>query len=483
MNGQAIPGFYWDPEKKKYFKIQSATASRDLNLKYSAQNIRKAEREERVQSTVTARTNKTRKERVTRQHANNLTHSCLEREIGFKRRSVYVQASWPEACIHGVSASPKKFVQRPSGAPIRCFEHDPVSKTIYVVQGDNSIKRRRIRTTKAPTLSGQHSQADQNFDYLSNNESSFEPWDELQRTTSTISSMSYLPATGALATTTYGSDRPPVVYLSDPEIDGPYVGQQFTPKGCTSIWSAAARPMSFEHSPATNSVPASNAEHLAVAASSSLLLFTRSQTGAWDMNQPLPSLETDILALTWLSPTTLALGCRNGKIRLFDTRSAGSSHIFTHPHPISRLKRADDQTRVLASGLQDTLFLYDIRAPRISHASRSSFNYANHHYNDDYFSAAYPHGRNAKKRRKLSHTAFKHWSQPVIAFPHANIDDLELDLDVHARLGLVAAAQSEESGTAIRVCSLWTGQIVKEVGVAGGGLKSRDRIRCLRFGW
>ena len=46
-------------------------------------------------------------------------------------------------------------------------------------------------------------------------------WAEVTRTTSTVSSLSFLPHTGALAVTTYGSDRPPELWLSDPGLDDP----------------------------------------------------------------------------------------------------------------------------------------------------------------------------------------------------------------------------------------------------------------------
>ena len=477
MNGQEIPGFYYDPEKKKYFKIQSATASRHLDLKYSAQNIRKKERVERVQGTANAHIQRARKERIVRHHASTLTQICQEREIGLRRPSYYVQGAWPNACMSGVSARPKKVIDKSQGAHVRLFDRDPVSKTMYIMHGENSIKRRRIHTTNGPPLPNHELDEDGVLDNLPLNEYSFEPWDELQRTTSTVSSLTYLPATGALAATTYGSDRAPVVYLSDPERDGPYVGQQFTPKGCAAIWGSAARPTSFDHSPGmANSVAASHVEHLAVAASSSMLLFTRSQIGEWNSTTPVSSLESDVLALDWISYTTVALGCRDGKIRLYDTRSGGSSHIFTHPHPISKIKRADDQTRLIVSGLQDSLHLYDMRAPRLSRSSNSTFNYNDHHYNETYFEHLYPGGRNHKKRRKMNHVAFKKWSQPVLTFPHANVDDLELDVDVHPRLGLVVAAQESDSNARIRVSNIFTGKTVREF--SG---KAKERVRCLKF--
>ncbi|KAI4607103.1 hypothetical protein J4E80_009834 [Alternaria sp. BMP 0032] len=259
-----------------------------------------------------------------------------------------------------------------------------------------------------------------------------------------------------------------------------YVGQKFTPKDCSAIWGAAARPTTFTASPGlANSVASTWTEHLAVAASSSMLLFTRSQGGAWDSQAVVKSLESDLLALEWISYTTVALGCRDGTIRLYDTRSGGSSHVLTHPAPISKLKRADDETRLICSGLNDTLFLYDIRAPRLSrNSSRKTFNYDNHHYNEEYFKNLYPTHRDSHKRRKLNHKAFKNWSQPVMTFAHLNRDELELDIDVYPRLGLLAAAQDTTEGTVIRISNIWTGKSVKEI---DPGSTHQAKIRSLKF--
>lgn len=481
MNGREIPGFYFDPEKNKYFKILGANASRGLDLKYSAENIRKRDRVERVQKTTAARYSKTRTERVVRRHASNLTQTCAEREIGFRRRSFYIQNLWPDACIYGVRAKPTKVIDKPADGAIRCFDRDPVTKTVYAVHGENRVKRRRLLVRDGPPLPRDDDlETGEYFGSLALNPYTFEPWDELGRTTSCVSTLCYLPATGALATTTQGSDRAPVVQLSDPDRDGPYVSQQFTPKHCTTIWGAAARPTTFEASPGLlNSVAASHTEHLAVAASSSMLIFTRSQAGSWDSKVVIKSLHSDILALDWISYTTVALGTRDGKIRLHDTRSGGSSHVLTHSHPISKLKRADDQTRIICSGLQDSLLLYDIRSPRLARPSQPlSSTFSNHNYNDEVYR------RDEKKRRKLYHVSSRKCSQPVVSFTHANLDETDLAIDVHARLGLVAAAQDSEASVAIRVSNIWTGKTVKEFKREGKGATrgtAKDCIRSLKF--
>lgn len=202
-------------------------------------------------------------------------------------------------------------------------------------------------------------------------------------------------------------------------------------------------------------------------------------------------MPSDILALDWLSYTTVSLGCRDGSIRLYDTRSGGSSHVLTHPYPISRLKRADAESRLVCSGLQDSLFLYDIRSPRLSPSS--SLRNATSHYTPDYFKTLYPGGRATGKRRKLNRHAVRSWSQPLLSFAHANRDELELDVAVHAQLGLVAAAQDVSTGAAIRVSNMWTGKTVREMLVPGeqhqhqqrgpqkGGWEKERSIRALKF--
>lgn len=482
MNGQELPGFYWDAEKKKYFKIQSANASRDLNLKYSAQNIRKKEREDTIQAAANAHVQRTRKERIVRHHASTLSQICQERELGLKRRSYYLQSAWPNACASGVATKSATITKKSHGTPIRLFDRAPSSKTMYIVQGENSIKRRRVRPISEIPIRTRESVVEDIIDgSLSPDCSSFEPWDELLRTTSTVSSLTYLPTTGALAATTYGSDRPPVIYLTDPERDEPYVCQQFTPKGCATIWGAAARPTRFNHFPGmANTVAASHLEYLAVAASRAMLLFTRSSEGDWHANTPLPDLESDVLSIDWLSYTTIALGCRDGKIRIYDTRSDGSSHILTHSSPVSKIKRGDDQTRLIVSGLQDSLCLYDIRMSRkgpSSGTSRLDGDYR--YYRRPECGKLPPGGRSHKKRRKIHELASRGWSQPVLTFTHSNMDDIGLDIDVHPRLGLVAACQERDSHTAIRISNIWTGQTVKEFSAGKG--QGKQRARCIKF--
>lgn len=128
-----------------------------------------------------------------------------------------------------------------------------------------------------------------------------------------------------------------------------------------------------------------------------MMLFERSPAGDWNSSTALHR-DSDVLALDWLSPTTIALGERSGKIILYDTRSRGHSHILTNPFPITRLKRADDPTRLVCAGIQNSLFLYDIR-------SRDTFSkHSRGHYTDKFFNDQYPGTANRQTRKKMKYT-------------------------------------------------------------------------------
>jgi hypothetical protein len=461
MNGREIPGFYYDRERGKYFKIQKSHNAPNPASKHALHNVRQEQKNELEQSDNRTNLSKRQRETVWRYRRDSPLQAKLDREIGLRGTSYYVKKTWPDACAANLSTTPKTFLE-PEYSQLRYFDRDPATKTLYVVEGDNTIQRRRINTPDVP-LPEADLDLPRSGSFLS--EYSFEPWEDLARLTSPISSLNYLPASGALAATTYGSDRPPVVYLSDPDRDGPFINQQFTPKRTSTIWAAAARPTSFMASP--NSIAATETENLAVAASSSLILFTRSPTGAWDSTTVLTA-SSDILTLDWLSPTVVTLGERSGRILLYDTRSRGSSHILSHPGPVVQVRRADDPTRILSAGLRDTLFLYDIRSPYSTDSSNGSEG-----QNDEVA---------RKRRRKPSRHAARKWSQPVVTYRHHNECNSYLGIAVHPGLGLIATAQdSLYTSTVLRLHNLWTGKTIKNFKDADLPSSKKSSSYCLRF--
>ncbi|KAF1952086.1 hypothetical protein CC80DRAFT_495678 [Byssothecium circinans] len=440
MDGREIPGFYFDPEKQKYFQIQK---NHQLpHAKYSEENIKKRRKKLTIEREGVARTNKLQKERVIRQlDRNALFHASFDREMG----SRLTRRLWPGACASGLPSIPETMFEWTLGSPNRktkLFDCDVATTTIYAVHGDNIIQRRRSSNSSSKRV-----HRDTDIDYW--REPVSEPWDEFARLTSSISSLVYLPHSSALAATTEGSDRPPVVYLSDPDRDGPYVNQQFTPKGTSSIWCSAARPQdsSSACSAPSSCVAAADIESLAVGTSNSLLMFNRSQSGSWDSTTAC-KLESDVLSIDWLSSRLVALGCRNGEILLYDTRSKGSSHILQHPNPVQSLKRTNHDTRIVCASLYDAIQLYDIRHSRPSSIANRG----------------YSNRRRPGKRRKGTSSVPDYCSQPVVEYQDSKTDDFNRAVDVHPELGLVATLQESplRSGS-IKMFNMWTGNMVKEI--------------------
>ncbi|CBX93590.1 hypothetical protein IAQ61_008332 [Plenodomus lingam] len=490
MNGQAIPGFYYDTEKKKYFKIQGAAASRDLDLKYSAENIRKRQRVEHIEKLAAVRINKNRKERVVLRNASNLVQTCMQRESGRNRPTLYTQCLHPTAYMSGVKSIPDRVLDR-HGSAIGLFARDASTKAIISVHGDNRIMYNDFepQITRASPVSHVEDEWRQPPSGYSH-DLAIET--EVLRTPSAVSSITHLPTTGQVVVTTYGGPGPAVLLISDPGPDQQFADLQFTPRDCTTIWGVAARPTSntweSPHS-ITNSIAAADIEHLAVAASNYLLMFSRDKSSAWHSESPLKGLSSPILSLDWISHSTVAMGCRDGKVLLHDIRSRGSSHILTHPQPVTKIKRADDPTRLICSGLQNSLYLYDIRSarPRSSHDKAHTHN-PDSHYNKTYFSTLDASGpARSKKKQKLDYNNAANWSQPLLTFQHYNLDDAHLDIAVNVPLGLVAAAQDAQTDVAIRVSNIYTGKVLREFkrsidrgkyGVKKGGSSS---IQTLMF--
>ncbi|KAF2640655.1 hypothetical protein P280DRAFT_399838 [Massarina eburnea CBS 473.64] len=461
MDGREIPGFYFDTDKKKYFKIQK-THQLPPNAKHSASNVIRESRKQKIDKELVLRTQKRRKETIVRRYS-PLIQANLNREIGDRIGSYYVRTSWPEACASTLPNTPE-IVFEPANC-IRFFDRDPVTRNMYIVQADNIVKRRRPNEDADLEAYTSSPSVEDDLSYM------YEPWDEVARLTSPISSLTCLPASGALAVTSIGSDRSPMVYLTDPDKDGPYIGQKFTPRGVNTIWGAST----WAPTTSDNSVAAADTEKLAVAASSSVLLFTRAEGGNWQ-SSPVFKTKSDVLTVDWISPYLISMGCRNGKIFLYDTRCKDSSQILRHPCSILTLKHTDQQTQVVCAGIEGAICLYDFRASRSSSTSLNG----NSHDNEGNISHRYPN-RNGRKRRKLQQAVSTKRSQPIVTYGDVTNASLTPAIDLHPRLGLVAIAH-DRSPSAVLLHNLWSGKLIREMRLdKSRPLHSASAMRCLKF--
>ncbi|ORY02179.1 hypothetical protein BCR34DRAFT_667752 [Clohesyomyces aquaticus] len=447
MNGREIPGYYYDEEKKKYFKIEAAHLA--PTSKYNADNIRKLTKDKKTEAQKSKRHQQIVKETVRASYKclTSFEISSLQREIGHHARTSFsVQNHWPGAIASGL----KTGIAIAETQPLY-WDRDPSSGTLYLGYNDGSVRSLDRDTSTHHSLS--NSQPSKLRCYNAMKFSS-----PINKLTSEISSVHYLPLSRTLLVTSLGGERPAAIHLSNPCIDPPGVAEQFTPRGIATIWTSSPRPHSLSESPINpSSIPAAALEIVAVAAQTTLMVLTLNEAGSWGSETAL-KLDTDILALEWLSPTSISLGCRNGSIYLYDTRSRGSTLILTHPTPITQIRRADDFTRLVCSGLSHTLFLYDFRMPQQKTSNRTLKR------------------KRHRQRKDPDDKSFPSPSIPLLTFPYSNRASMNLGLDVHAGVGLVAGMDEEER---IVIWSLRSGQELRRFGCE---LKrGRIRGRCVRI--
>lgn len=73
---------------------------------------------------------------------------------------------------------------------------------------------------------------------------------------------------------------------------------------------------------------------------------------------------SEVLAVDWLDANVLLNGCRDGAVRLWDTRFqglAGTSQRIRHPTCINHVRRLGGANRIVVAGLQGRMAVYDLR--------------------------------------------------------------------------------------------------------------------------
>ncbi|ODQ53238.1 hypothetical protein SAICODRAFT_30281 [Saitoella complicata NRRL Y-17804] len=154
-------------------------------------------------------------------------------------------------------------------------------------------------------------------------------------------------------------------------------------------------------------------------------------------------VRSDVFSTMFLEPDVLAAGCRDGTVQLFDTRvrEAGVMKL-RHGSSVTHMRNVQDHCLVV-NGLQGSLEMYDLRAPR-PHAPSASF------------------GRQ---------------TDPVVSYQgHQNSHTFQLGFDVDAALGVVAAAGDDGS---VRLWSLYTGTSLDTTKLNRG--RKPTQIQTLRF--
>ncbi|MCJ1340407.1 hypothetical protein MMC09_005702 [Bachmanniomyces sp. S44760] len=253
--------------------------------------------------------------------------------------------------------------------------------------------------------------------------------------------------------------------------------------------------------------PSPSKPTVAIAASGSIHVLTESFTNYYDCDGDIKTSTSDVLALTWMTPTLLAAGRRDGIVELHDIRSAGSVNRLRHPSAIAHMK-AVDEFRVVVAGLENKVRAFSTfsftplhsppsieSSPHIHpyiHPSRQSINHLSPTNERNPITTKKLSMYDLRHAPKLSSTGTRSSkaknkqppSKPYITYPtyrnkaHLNLGfDISISTTSPQGLGLVAAASDEQT---IALFDMWTGKEVVEAGW-GRNKKWDHPIRCLEF--
>ncbi|EED15136.1 conserved hypothetical protein [Talaromyces stipitatus ATCC 10500] len=355
MNGRMIPGFYFDTEKKKYYRIQANHVA-PAGSQYSREAVKKRKLDNQQRHRQDAIDRRVRRERVKTSRCRDYAATGLSYEVGstplpaFVRKSHYGRAyvsQLQRQCICNLSyMNVVDFVRHgPSGALVAgaCMPgftkmtlcpllSESTSADTWAYDADKNVSNSLV-----------------NYESFVDNEYSYHQcrcaipgfFCKTPHNMDCEHSFTNMHHRG----THYGGGMADAVariwLLPDLNSQSWKDRWQCMPVAATSLyditlWCSAARP----HDP---SEPI-----FAVGTSDGLQTTRVNATGGMNTYTVLERQSKDILAVEWLSQTIIASGFRDSLLFLSDLRSNDSVQRIKHPGMIGQIKKVDDYRLVVA---------------------------------------------------------------------------------------------------------------------------------------
>ncbi|KAK8169564.1 hypothetical protein IWX90DRAFT_430292 [Phyllosticta citrichinensis] len=446
MEPPNLPGFYYDPEKKKYFKIQKNHHALP-GSKYSQDAVNKQETLSKKRKREGLE--KAQREAQTLKRSPMLINSAswtLTREVQGLRSDPNTRAKALASVFEA-----NFFLElhdywyrliHPSNV-IRSFDYDPLGLTL--ITGISGSDKCLASTFVDPHLALRDGlRIYRNI----NGPKSAPSWHKrtFVPTHSDVTSVTVGPNRTLLYTTLGGSSSAEVhlsslnAHLPSRDDEQEYVDWYVSlgPHDPDTIWTSTANKFVkdkdvFTVGTSSKVVNVENGENGVRYRAFSP--YQRDQRGDKD---------DDALALDWLSPNVLASGFRSGNIVLYDLRTRDSALRLSHPSSVIGIRRGDSESRLVVAGLRNNMNLYDLRM-------------------------AGPY--NKKKS-----------SRSVFRFKYSNEYTVSSGLDVHPESGVVAAAQ----GRRVQLYSIKNGAQIRHFDARptqwhGFEYPVPPNVTCLRF--
>jgi WD repeat-containing protein 21A len=337
-----LPGFYYDPERKRYFRIvNTGQASSGSMSDYS------------ISAVAEVRRRKTRARRNPSQKPSS--HSLPKRRPSILKRHMLSSSLAPrvnkqaqeQLLMSGLSCQMKWSIDLDQGDSLQCLLWHPSSRNLLVGSRSGTCLDAPLENlVERPSIS--------------------RPRYELPMVLPFHTPVTALCSSGrTIVNSCLGGPGTPgsvcVTWQENKNNQQDSNSVVYKLPGRQSVWSAAV----YEDSRGWNS-------RVCVGSSTCAYLLEPEVTGFYKM--PFQT-DSDVFAVDFVGPEgkLIAAGCRNGMLSIFDPR-VGTRHLtaaqpvlsVSHPSAISNLKMVDNERYVLASGLEDTLAMYDLRYIRPS---------------------------------------------------------------------------------------------------------------------
>ncbi|KAL9050809.1 MAG: hypothetical protein Q9206_004942 [Seirophora lacunosa] len=330
-----LPGFYYDRERRKYFKITPSQHASGASSTYSKAAVAEQETKYKEANKLEEWHKQLRKSRVKRNYLLQ-THPLggilsLRRELGNLegRTDLAAAAAWAKGLER------YSFIEKPvSPDPeptrnIRDFIRDPGTGAIAWTEDWSSYpshvnvpQATGLGMSKPPSL--HIIRLLQPSEYMSNL-NNFRDWRRRHN---------YHPQTAYL-----------------PEIDAQVASIIRLPSRVKTVWCSAAGPHT------RHPVFAVGTSHGA-----KLVGLREESVETWlqEFDWPDDERTHDTFAVDFWTRDNVMCGMRSGKVRMWDTRANGANVRLQHASCVSHI-RAIDEHKVLVAGLRDQLSVYDTR--------------------------------------------------------------------------------------------------------------------------
>ncbi|KAG9950106.1 hypothetical protein KCU85_g3937, partial [Aureobasidium melanogenum] len=313
MAQRKIPGFYFDTEKGKYFRVQANHVA-PQGAKYSQENVRKEKEQSRKRKRSAAHRQKRETQTVRR---SKILDSASAAGIGLWREQGRSHFANYEARISALASQFRGYESLSLKSCESCGKRDNIHDFCIDEELDAILMALGSRNFGRVQWIGQG-----------------------QNTT--------------LVATAYDRAHPGNVFVAGmagsidmegapPILDSPAPSYSMLGGAETALWTASPS-------------PAGSARDV-IAIGSSEGVYMLSSNGDPLQHHP---LREDVRSIDWLTPNVAVGGTRSSPVYLWDARARGTSLRFKHTSGVTGVRSLGDGSRVLVSGFKGTS-IYDTR--------------------------------------------------------------------------------------------------------------------------